>query len=205
MTTSKRAEKVIKVGLDPKPQGTLKALGGSERDEWNGHLSNLLAQALPVNQKNVEACKEAAIATLSGLADIKPADPMEGMLIAQMIVANEAALALYRRAWLNSGEYFEAATKYMALADKASRTVALLSERIDQHRARGQQQIIVKHVTVNADQAVVTDQVVTGTSATKSVLPPAMLPEAAGKPMPALDEINQLKPERLGGGGLENK
>ena len=87
-------------------------------------------------------------------------------LAADAAIVIEAALALYRRAWLNSGEYFEAATKYMALADKASRTVALLSERIDQHRARGQQQIIVKHVTVNADQAVVTDQVVTGTSAT---------------------------------------
>jgi hypothetical protein len=49
----------------------------------------------------------------------------------------------------------------MALADMASRTVALLSERLDQHRNRGQQQIVVKHVTVNADQAVVADQVVT--------------------------------------------
>jgi DNA invertase Pin-like site-specific DNA recombinase len=38
-------------------------------------------------------------------------------------------LALYRRAWLNTRDYFEAATKYMALADKASRTVALEFER----------------------------------------------------------------------------
>jgi hypothetical protein len=37
-----------------------------------------------------------------------------------------------------------------------------LTERLDQHRGRGQQQITVKHVTVNADQAVVTDSVVTG-------------------------------------------
>jgi hypothetical protein len=35
-------------------------------------------------------------------------------------------------------------------------------ERLDHHRGRGQQQITVKHVTVNADQAEVTDQIVTG-------------------------------------------
>ena len=49
-----------------------------------------------------------------------------------------------------------------SLADKAARTVAMLTERLDHHRGRGQQQITVKHVTVNADQALVTDQVVTG-------------------------------------------
>jgi hypothetical protein len=69
---------------------------------------------------------------------------------------------LYQLAWLNNAEYFEASTKYLQLADKASRTVAILTERLDQHRGRGQQQITVKHVTVNADQAVVTDSVVTG-------------------------------------------
>jgi hypothetical protein len=140
-----------------------------------------------------------ATASLSGLADIKPDDPIEGMLVAQMIVANEAALALYRRAWLNTPDYFEAATKYMALADKAARTVALLSERIDQHRTRGQHQIVVKHVTVQADQAVVTDQVVTGNPAANAVLSPALLADATEKPMPTLDEINQREPVGVGG------
>ena len=81
-----------------------------------------------------------------------------------MIAANEAALAAYRKAWSQPPEYFEARLKYLAVADKAARTVALLSERLDRHRTQGQQQITVKHVTVNADQAVVTDTVVTGTS-----------------------------------------
>jgi hypothetical protein len=161
MTSSKAAQKTINVDLNPAPKGRLKALGGSARDEWNGRLSILIAQAMPVDQNNVAACNEAATAALSGLADINPADPIEAMLIAQMVVANEAALALYRRAWLNMPNYFEAGTQFMALADKASRTVALLAERIGQHRGRGQQQITVKHVTVNADQAVVADNVLT--------------------------------------------
>ena len=83
------------------------------------------------------------------------------MLISQIVTANEAALEFYRRGWTNTAAgYFDAGTKYLQLADKSSRTVALLTERLDQHRGRGQQQITVKHVTVNADQAVVTDQIV---------------------------------------------
>jgi hypothetical protein len=66
---------------------------------------------------------------------------------------------------LNSfaGKYFDAATKYLQLADKATRTVVMLTERLDHHRGRGHQQIVVKHVTtVNADQAVITDGIASG-------------------------------------------
>jgi hypothetical protein len=56
-----------------------------------------------------------------------------------------------RRGWTNTAAgYFDPGTKYLQLADKSSRTVALLTERLDQQRGRGQQQITVKHVTVNA-------------------------------------------------------
>ena len=65
---------------------------------------------------------------------------------------------------------------------KASRTVALLTERLDQHRGRGQQQITVKHVTVNADQAVVTDQIVSGRAKDA-----ALLTSGTEKPMEILE------------------
>ena len=104
---------------------------------------------------------------------------------------------MYRLAWLNNAEYFEASTKYLQLADKASRTVAMLTERLDQHRGRGQQQIVVKHVTVNADQALVTDTVVTGKSAGNVVPSPALLTDATDKPMPRLGRARKL--ELVGG------
>ena len=120
---------------------------------------------------------------------MKPGDPVEGILLSQLVVANEAALSMYQRAWACSrDDYFEAHTKYLQLADKATRTVALLTERLDQHRGRGQQQIVVKHVTVNADQAVVTDTVVTGKPAVNAASSAAVLTDAAEKPMPTLDE-----------------
>jgi hypothetical protein len=43
----------------------------------------------------------------------------------------------------------------------------MLTERLDQHRGRSQQQIVVKHVTVNADQAMVADNIVTGNAPRK--------------------------------------
>jgi hypothetical protein len=95
---------------------------------------------------------------------------------------------MYQRAWAQPPENFEARTRYLALADKAARTVAMLTERLDQHRGRGQQQITVKHVTVNADQAVVTDQVVTG----KQGVSPALLRAVSDKPMPMMKTIEPV-------------
>ena len=106
-----------------------------------------------------ERGEQIAGAALQGLVSIRPDDAIEGMIAAQMVAAHHAALELYRRAWL-PGQGFEVQSRYLALADKAARTVAVLTEALDRHRGRGQQQITVKHITVNADQAVIADQVV---------------------------------------------
>ena len=156
----------VEIAIDPAPKRELKALGGGDRDQWNERLVNLVTGALPVNQKNIEAVSHAGSAAMAGVVDMNPSDQIEGMLISQLVVANEAALTPYRRAWAcDPADYFEAHTKNLQLADKASRTVALLSERLHHHRGRGQQHITVKHVTVNADQALVTDQIVSGKDA----------------------------------------
>jgi hypothetical protein len=39
--------------------------------------------------------------------------------------------------------------RYLQMADKVQRTLAMLTERLDRHRGAGQQSITVKHVTVN--------------------------------------------------------
>src|SRR6185437_12688687 len=169
----------VNIAIDPTPKRELKALGGGDRDQWNERLIGLVAKALPVNQENVEAVSEVGSAVMAGVADMNPTDPIEGILISQLAVANETALTLYRRAWAcNPADYFEAHTKYLQLADKASRTVALLSERLDHHRGRGQQHITVKHVTVNADQAVVTDQVIGGNAKDAASLTAGPVPGA---------------------------
>jgi len=74
---------------------------------------------------------EIGSASVSGLVDLKPSDPIEGMLASQFTVAHEAALGMYRRAWSQPPEYFEARCRYLKMAGKAQRTLAILTERLD--------------------------------------------------------------------------
>jgi hypothetical protein len=176
----------VNIEIDRSPKGRGKAFGGGDRDQWNERLANLVIRALPVDQSNAEVVSEAGSAVAAGMVDMKPTDPVEGMLMAQLVVANEAALSMYKRAWACPPDhYFEAHTKYLQLADKASRTVAMLTERLDQHRGRSQQQIVVKHVTVNADQAMVAENIVAGNVPPKETSLPAAT--GADSPMQILE------------------
>jgi hypothetical protein len=204
-TGDKAKEEVRMLELDPNPKGKLKMLGGSFSDDWNMRLVNLVGNSLPIDQSNRGLANEATKAVCQATADISPADPIEGILIAQLMAANEASLAMYRKGWAQPPEYFQARTKYLQLADKAARTVMLLTERLDHHRGRGQQQITVKHVTTNnvtAEQAIIADSVTTGGSARGNVSP-ALLAVSPEAPMSVLDQ--KRLPELVRGGGSAAK
>jgi hypothetical protein len=200
---SKKRDEPIRLTLNSELKGELKPLGGSKADEWNNRLNSLMVSALPiVASKDKEQTTEAALAVSYCTMDIAPADPIEGILTAQLMAANEAALSLYRRAWMQEPQFFDARVKYLQLADKAARTVALLTERLDHHRGRGQQQITVKHVTTNnvtADQAIIADSVTTGGAARSNVSSPALLAATSEKPMPILPDLVGV------GGGTKSK
>jgi hypothetical protein len=85
------------------------------------------------------------------------------------------------------------------IADKASRTVAMLTERLDQHRGRGHQQIVVKHVTVNADQAMVADSMNDAVSAAK------LVPATVDQPMPNIGPSQKESVPVEGGLGSTNE
>jgi hypothetical protein len=191
--------KQVNVTLDPNPKGALKKLGGSQADDWNQRLGNLVVSALPIDQSGGEEGLKASRAVYHAMIDMKPDDSIEGMLIGQLMAANEAALAMYRKGWAQPPEYFLARTKYLQLADKATRTVMMLTERLDHHRGRGQQQITVKHVTTNnvtADQAIIAESVTTGAAAAS----PALLAASSETSMPLLDEIKRHDPVGVGRG-----
>lgn len=168
----------VKLNLDGR--GEFRNLGGSNHDTWNRWLADTVLAAMPFDaSKDRDTFLRCATAIASSTVDMKPGDPVEAVLIGQMLVANQAALSMYQRAWAQPSEYFQARTKYLSLADKAARTVAILCERLSQHRGKGQQQIIVKHVTVNAEQAVVADHVTAGSGHQSS----EVLPAPAAKPL----------------------
>jgi hypothetical protein len=78
----------------------------------------------------------------------------------------------------------------------------MLTQRLDQHRGRGQQQIIVKHVTVNADQAVVADQIVG--SKIDPMAAAKLVTATADQPMETI-EPKLIEPVPVAGGGSELK
>jgi hypothetical protein len=173
-------------GSDQNSKSTMKAIGGGENNYWNRRISLGLFAALPgINSDNAT---EAGRAILMGLLDINSTDPTEGMLSAQIIAAHEAGMHLRQLAW-HPEQSLEAMTKFLELAEKAARTVGMLTERLDQHRGRGQQQITVKHVTVNADQALVADNITTGTPSQSSPArtPGNLLTTGGQKAMEILD------------------
>ena len=111
---------------------------------------------------------------------------------------------MYRLAWLNA-EYFEASTRYLKLANNAARMVVTLTERLDHHRNRGQQQIVVQHTTtVNANQAVVTDSVVTGKN-NEAASSAKLLAAVTDKPMEIIEAEKQNKALPAGAGGTKAK
>lgn len=147
----------LEVPYPGREKAKLSDMGGSRADEWNSSLANFLARALPTSSEmfSKEDQEREKVAALCGLTDCAPADPLEAMMFAQIISANATALELQRRAWL-ANQTFEARTRFLGLADRSARTVALLVETLNRHRGKGQQIVRVERVTVNeGGQAVV--------------------------------------------------
>src|SRR3954452_16083183 len=132
-------------------------LSGSPSGAFTAVLVNQVAGAIfqgpKPDREMVEAMQEAAFTAMHGIA---PADPLEGMLAAQMVAVHEAAMEAFRRAALAEQTFAgrEAGLKYGA---KLSRTYAALLETLDRHRGKGQPQVVrVERVTVEAGgQAIV--------------------------------------------------
>ena len=120
MSKDKSKEIVRHIAIDPDPKGNLKSIGGADHDDWNDRLAANTAGALPVDQRDESAATKAITAVYSGMIDLKPGDPVEGILISQLMAANQASLSMYRRAWAQPAEYLEARLRYLALADKAA-------------------------------------------------------------------------------------
>jgi hypothetical protein len=92
---------------------------------------------------------------LVGLNGISPRDELEGMMVAQLITAHNAAMDCYRRAAIPE-QHAEARRENLAQAGKLSRTFAMLLEALNRHRGKGQQKMTVEHVHVHSGgQAVV--------------------------------------------------
>ena len=146
--------------VETQTQSTLAASGGPLHDQWSKQLVHQIAQAQPLfGSRNDAKAVEAGAAALAAHLSIGPAGPVEAMLAAQIIAASAAALECYERAWLPD-QSFEVRSKYLGLADRAGRSVAMLSDALARQRGRGHQQITVRHINVQATNAVVAETII---------------------------------------------
>ena len=74
-------------------RGELKAIGGSTSDAFNSTLANSVINALWVKNSDAAEKQRQFTAAACALVGIAPQDELEGMLAAQLIAANAAAIA----------------------------------------------------------------------------------------------------------------
>ncbi|WP_421935529.1 hypothetical protein [Phenylobacterium sp.] len=89
-------------------------------------------------------------AALAAMGAIAPRDELEALIGEQIVAAHIASLDFLGRARANAGEYRDTAAVYAGIATKLSRTMAAHIEALAKLRSGGKQQVIVKHVYVDA-------------------------------------------------------
>jgi hypothetical protein len=115
MTKKKDGDGTVQVEMF---SGNSKFVGGGEQEAWILRIMRQVLNALPLDQKENADIRNVAAAVFSGVVDLKSADPIEGMLVSQLVVAHEAALRMYQRARIQDN--FDIKARYLALADKVS-------------------------------------------------------------------------------------
>jgi hypothetical protein len=94
-------------------------------------------------------------AILAFMVGVKPDDPIEGMIAAQLFASHAAAMECYRRAMLPNQTAYGRESN-LAMAAKLTRANASQVEALTKHRGKGQQKVTVEHVHVyQGGQAIV--------------------------------------------------
>ena len=90
---------------------------------------------------------------LSAMHHLAPRDEAEGMLMAQMVATNAAAMDLLRR--VRTAEHLPQFESAGNMATKMLRTYTAQLEALRRYRSGGEQRVTVQHINVTADKAAV--------------------------------------------------
>jgi hypothetical protein len=176
-------------------KGTLKHIGGSKSDHWNGVLANQTIQTLWLKHSDKQTSDYQLSATVAGLVGIGPKDELQGMIAAQLLAAHNAAMECYRRAMIGE-QSFEGRRENLSQANKLSRTYAVLLDALNHHRGKGQQKVTVEHVHVHSGGQAVVGMVETpgGGDRPKSEEQPHAITYAPGVEMPSANPERSIVP-----------
>jgi hypothetical protein len=146
----------------------------STRDDVQTMLLFQLASVIPLAKNMPEKRRDKILgAGLALLEELAPNDVQESILACQMVATHLTAMECLRRAKADKqtphgrDDYLKQAAKFMALYAKQLET-------LDKHRGKGQQHVVVEHVSVTAGGQAFVGALSRGQAA---------LPCAAGEPM----------------------
>jgi hypothetical protein len=144
--------------VQPAIKGKLKFIGGSKSDNFNNVVANqaLQAQWFPSDASEEER-QRIRHQVVEFMALNKPADELEGMILAQMMATHAAAMECYRRAMI-ADQPSEGRSMNLNFATKATRTFTTQLEALQRYRGKGSEQRVTvqhQHINVAADQAIV--------------------------------------------------
>lgn len=167
---AKPSEKVDIKAPSPDPfEKIAKDAFGSEHGPHSLRLLNQIVQTTRI-KADQDARIQAMLALVGAIKGLKPSDEIESMLVTQMIATHEQAMECLRRATLPDQDAPDRDLN-LKYAGKFLQTYARQVEALDKHRGKGQQKIIVEHVTVEAGGQAIVGNVATAPSPASLVQP----------------------------------
>lgn len=91
---------------------------------------------------------------LASVGNLRPADHIEAMLVAQMLVTHNATMANFTRATRHCAssnlKTIDVGNAALSLGNKLARTYTMQIEALNRYRSKGQQKMTVEHVHINS-------------------------------------------------------
>lgn len=119
-----------------------------------GELTALLHNVVDLTQRDRKADEPGINQMIAQIASVEPRDGVEAMLATQMAVVHQATLKVART--LRGVETIPQQDSASNSFNKLARTFAAQVEALKRYRSKGEQKVVVEHVTVNdGGQAIV--------------------------------------------------
>jgi hypothetical protein len=129
---------------------TMEALGLTRVSE----LTGLLQHVVDLTQKDRKPDEDGINEMLARIAAVEPRDGIEAMLATQMAAIHQATMQAARQ--LKASENITQQDSSSNMLNKLTRTFATQVEALKRYRSKGEQKVVVEHVTVNeGGQAIV--------------------------------------------------
>ena len=134
----------------------MEALGLTQAPE----LTAVLQHVVDLTQKDRKADEHGINQMLAQIAAVEPRDGIEAMLATQMVTVHNAMLRSARS--LRGSETIPQQDSNGNLVNKLARTFATQVEALKRYRSKGEQKVVVEHVTVNEGGQAIVGNVETG-------------------------------------------